>query len=382
MFKLNSDQLDRDARRVEKFFSDIKWIISIVGSMFTVLIFLFSFFGFSSISDIKAELRTQVPIEVQNELRRDNELIMDAKRIVRNLTSMEQEYEQFKEWSNALSIVSESGDIASTDGKYAYDRVSIISRSVSPTEQERREAAVLLDALIDLGQKGSIDPNILFNSSVTAQRLKFSVRAAKLATLAYTWRPSTSHRLKMLQHQDDFGISYQFDPSRALLVKHDLTSDEVRSQTWGEILAILAQNPRIEGEQAYSRAQNVAVKNRSSGYFTQLIDVINTAVKSDPEGATSYAYKSLAVLYSWRGNKGWEDDFWAAVEMAAQKLAEESPLSSWYGHTARELLIETRRLGKREKLDAIFERHGLDVDAITAAAKRASKEAARNQSFD
>lgn len=381
MLSLRKAALDRDAERSDKYLTQVKWMFGAASGLVSLVCISLSFFGFKSVNAIKEEVLQIIPVAVQNELRFEGELKASATDLVEGLEMIQGKYESFKEWSetladtqNSKSVVSTDRYVASADVHYAYSRTSEISaRGNEATEQERREAAVLLDALIDLSVNGSADPNTIFNASVNADRLNFTERASKLSTLAYEWQPSTSHRAKMLQNQDVLGVSYSFDRGNAELVALDITPEEARAEAWSGSLALLAKNPRIEGEQAYSRAQNIAVRNRSRGYYTQLIDVIEQAVSIDPDAPTSYAFKSLAELYAWRSSPGWESDFWRSVEMAVSRLAQESPRSSWYGHSVRELIEEASELDAMERLIEIFAQNGLDSDEILAAASATSR---------
>ena len=123
-------------------------------------------------------------------------------------------------------------------------------------------------------------------------------------------------------------------------------AEAVRAEAWTELKEIIASAPRQEGEQAYSRASNMAVRNRSSGYYTELIAVIEQSLLDTPDAVTSYAVATLAQLYTWEAKPDWRRKYDLAVAMSLDKMSTESPVSSWYKHTARELIQNASRLSE------------------------------------
>lgn len=363
--EIRSEALRNDQARLDSFMSNIKWMLSVVGALIIAAFAGVGYFGFSSINDLEDRVKSSAAIAVDQRITALEDEKTDFELIASQYEGLEADYETYRTWADALLAVASETDFSSRDSKHAYDQVNEISVMEAPTREDRVRALALLEPLIQSGTNGEADPNDLFNAGVSASRLGMNREALKLAVLASHTRPTISHRAFELQMEELFGTRFTFDETSRELIESDLSPDEVRQQAWAELLDMISQAPRIESEQAYSRAANVAVRNRSEGSFRELIDVIEASAVTHSNQLTSYAYQTLAGIYAWESAPDWEQNFWTSIEASVRLLAQESPSASWVEHTARELLQEAQRVNQLPRLLKLAS--DFDVDLVGLA---------------
>lgn len=367
--EIRAEALRNDQARLDTFMSNIKWLLSVVGALIVATLAAIGYLGFESVSDIEERVRASVGPAVEAEIQTQSNLATEVTKIHEEYRVLEADFEKYQEWANVLSAVSSNTELANLDSSYAYNRISAISLieegdETQASEEERLTALTFLNAIILKGVEGQVDPNVLFNSAVDASRLGMREQAAQLAALASFARPSLSHRSYELQLSELFGQEYTFDEQTRELIIVELSQSEVRERAWAELMTLVAEVPRSGAEQVYSRAQNVAVRNRTFGHYTQMIEVMETSFSAKPDQVTSYAHATLAQLLSWESAEGWKGRYSSAVEAALSEMAKESPSASWYPHTARELVEEALRIGELDSLLTSAALYDIDLIAI------------------
>lgn len=359
--EIRAEGLKNDQARIDIFMSNIKWLLSVIGALIVTALATIGFFGFSSVKDIEDRVGSNAEAAVEQRLLYESRVTSQLSGIASLYRDLEDDYELYRTWADALVAVSADSGLADRDSRNAANLVSQISLDKDRTQEDRLRALALLEKIIRSGSVGEADPNDLFNAGVDASRLGMHSQALQLAVLASFARPSVSHRAYELQMEDLFGRRFVFDEEIAELVQTELSPVEVRKQAWDELLVLLKEVPRSEAEQAYSRASNVAIRNRSAGYYQEMIDVVETSAITAPVQITSYAYQTLATLYSWQSDEGWEKDFWKFMELAMEKLNRESPQSSWVKHSAREMLKEASEINELQKMLELASKYDVDL---------------------
>lgn len=327
-------RLENDKDRVDAFMTNMKWLVSTVGSLALVVIAVASFVGISSVSDIREELSRNVKTLVAEAIDENELLSQDIKDFHNTLREAKTHYEENRAAIESLSLVAEMKDVEARDPQFAYDRLKRLEH-VEATVAERGTAIKLLEAIIEAGQRGIADPNLLFNASTMADRFNLHFEALKLAVLAEYWRPSLSHQAKRAQNVELLDRDFQYREGKL----HEIVAQpgQVRKEAWKSLMELIGQGTREESEQMYSRTWNVAVRNRSGGYFQTFIDKIKEVEKLSPVQMTSYAYVMLARLIAHQGSVGWKAEYEEAVHKAVRTLRLESPFSTWYKHSQSEL---------------------------------------------
>lgn len=315
-----------------------------------------------SVSDLKKEVSDLASTRVQAEITNNASTVKQISEISNQLSDSLVEYENNKHALRAIESLASLEKLGAHDPFGIYQQLSRLDDKASAdsgslSEEERAAAFSLLQKALDAGVKGITEPNILFNTTVIASRLDFNSEAVKLATLAHYWLPSSSHATLRAEYSTLYGISFEFNGSE--FVQIDKPSAQVRSDAWDQLKEEILKTPRQECEQIYSRAQNVAVRFRFSGYYGELIDTIHKSALENENLITSYGLNTLATLYTYQSNTDWEYNYWTTVEKALEKLSMESPVSSWYNHTVRDSLRSADRIGKAEELMRLASSKGL-----------------------
>ncbi len=124
---------------------------------------------------------------------------------------------------------------------------------------------------------------------------------------------------------------------------------------------MIAEVPRDEAEQVYSKASNIAVRNRSDGKFVALIAAIEESLAQPNIHPSSYTYTALANLHAWSGEPGWEEKYWSAIDNMFALLKEESPTSSWYEHSVSGAIRTAKRISLDRQLVESASRNGVDM---------------------
>ena len=351
-------RIDAEKESLDSFMVHVKWIVSVVSSIVIVVVGFVSFLGISNLSEVSKQIADDARSRVRQAIQFDEENIADLAKLNAELKRAQSEYKENREAIDALKELKELASVDRQDPFFALESLQRFEEE-NATAANRGTALKLLANIIKAGEQAIADPNTLFNSSVIAARLEFHSESVKLAVLAEHWRPSIAHRALKAQATEVLGQSFRLDGDS--LVQLDADPNEVRTTAWKTLLAMVKEAPRDESEQIYSRASNVAVRNSSAGYYRQLIDAIVTSEAERPDQLTSYAYATLANLYSWDGAPDWKQKHWSAVEKALIKVKGESPAVSWYPHTAEDLLKNAVRLDTYEQLFELSDSLGIPV---------------------
>ena len=362
-------RLNDESARVDAFMTHVKWIVSVVSSIVVVVVGFVTFLGISNLNEIGKQVAEDAKSRVRLAIQKDEQNILEIKRLSASLKSAHDDYVKYREAIDSLSLLPELSSIDRADPYFAYQRLRRLEAE-EYTPANRGTALKLLDLVIQAGERGVADPNILFNSAVVAAKLSLDLESAKLAVLAAHWRPSRSHRAREAQATEILGKTYRLEGERLELV--DSPPAVVRKAAWNDLLEMVRLAPRVEGEHIYSTASNVAVNNRSAGYQAQLAEAILDSERRMPEQLSSYAYVTLARMYARQGEPGWKEKYWMATRKALAKLKQESPIVSWYSHSAEDLVETVIRLNVEADFLRVSESEGLPLVFWARYLKRAS----------
>ena len=330
-------RLDADKNRVDAFMVHVKWIVSVVSGIVIAVVGLVSFLGITNISDVSKQLAENAESQVRIAIDKDKENLEAIKDLNKDLEEARAEYKKNKESIDALAILKELEGVDRQDPHFAYKRLERLETE-EPTPADRGTALKLIAIIVKAGEEGLAEPTLLFNAAESANKLNFEQEAVKLAVLAEHWRPSLAHRALRAQTTEVFGRTFKL--VEGSLQQMDTAPDKVRGSAWKDLLDMVIEAPRVEGELIYARASNVAARNRGAGYYEQLVDAILKSEKLYPEKLTSYAYITLADIYARQGAVDWKDKYRAAMEKSVNLHKEESPAATWYGATQERLLFE------------------------------------------
>ena len=229
------------------------------------------------------------------------------------------------------------------------------------TPAERKTALELLANIIEAGERGIAEPELLFRTSILARNMDFELESVKTAVLAEHWRSIPAHRARRATAEQVLGQSFRL--VNGSLQKVELPPSEIRRLAWQDLLTMVTEAPRGEGEEIYLRAEIVARIKGGNEYYEELIGAIVESEKLHPEKLTSYAYATLAKVYGVLGSTNWRSDYLAATVKSLKRLKQESPAASWYKSCVRihrttakrlNLYIEFLDLASREGLPSEF----------------------------
>ena len=327
-------RLDADKDRLDAFMVHIKWIVSVVSSIVLIVVGFVSFLGVSNLNEITNQLSQNAKSYVRIAIDQENGNMSAIESLSERLQSAQVDYESHRAAIDSLALLAELEAVDRQDPHYAFSRLRELDTQ-EMTPENRGAALKLLANIIDAGVQGIADPNLLFNTAVLAENLGFYLEAAKVAVLAEFWRPSPSHRAVSAQTAETLG--QRFELVEGSLRAKNTPPNEVRTLAWSDLLNMVADAPRVEGEHIYSRAWNVAHRNQSVGYFDEVIDAILESEKMHPNRLTSYAYATLAQIYIYQASEDWNAKSQAAMLKAIELLEEESPMATWYNSTLKTL---------------------------------------------
>ncbi|MCY4003307.1 MAG: hypothetical protein OXF33_06350 [Rhodospirillales bacterium] len=351
-------RLENDKDRVDAFMVHVKWILGSVGSFVLILVAGASFLGITSVKDIQDELAMDVASLVDSAIKQNEDQLESVDRLNSNLQNAQTVYEDNKRAIEALAILGEMEDLGRRDPQFAYIKLEELEDE-EITQVSRGTALKLLESIIDAGQLGIADPNLLYNATITANTLSMQLEAAKLAALAAHWRPTASHRAVKSRTSEVLGREFYLEGGE--LKETSASPDEVRRSAWNTLLALVREGPRQEGEHIYANAWNVAVRNRSSGYYQEMINTIRESESAHPAQLSSYAYVMLARLLAHQGDTNWEGQYRQAVQEAVRRLKQEPPTASWYDVSKQHLVREAHRLDRLQPLLELATQEGLEL---------------------
>lgn len=331
----------------------------------------------NSISELKSDVLALADSRVQAAISNSKDRVDAIEDILGRIREAEDDYNKYSIAIDSLSGLANLEALGTKDPYGSYKKLELLDNRSRTNDQilsdeERATALRLIESILEASTLGLAEPNIIFNTAVSASRLEFNSEAVKLAVLAEYWHPSLSHRVIRVEYSTLYGKEFVFDGKK--LAPVDKPASEVREEAWQNMKSILRTVPRHECEQAYSRASNVAVRNRSNSYYTELIDLIESSLEAG-QAPTSYAIATLAKLYTWEGAPNWEDKYFESVKLSLEILSAESPRSSWYKHSAQDILKNAYRIGRVEEVLGLAEAIGIRKSVWEEAVKGLSQDA-------
>lgn len=359
------------------------WVVSIASGFVVALGVGATFLFGRSLSNTREEIEKTLRVLVTQELMREGQVSENFNELVEKLRDAERRYENICGNLDELDRYNQLLSGSHTDPTFSYQEASkleVKARSQQLTRDERRTVQGHLNVVISKGLDGTVDPNTLFNSSVVGGRLDFDEEAIKLAVLANHFNPAPSHSIYLAEMENTFGLSYRMDGTKMIQRRADPSL--VREQARKKAIVEVIRAPREGCEQIYSRANNIAVREREVGQFSKLIDAIETSIDpssrkdalSELEDAaemersivedsslTSYALVTLADAHAMRGEPGWRENFLKYARKAIETVATESPMSTWYYHTLRNLNRSGERVGLGQEISAFAEEWSVDL---------------------
>jgi hypothetical protein len=352
-------QIDLETQRLDKLVQNTETVGKLLATFVVAFAAFISFFGFKSFKEFKEEVLGNVQASVQSlvdkTLEEKSQSGKTFEQLVQSLSSAQSRWAKIEESLANLAKFEalNSAQYGDAHGAYAMAKALAGKDDISP--DERRTALGLLLKIVELGEQGKVDPNLLFNACSAAAELDFDHEALKLATLCAHWDPKPSHVLRRSRHEDTFGL--RFEMKDHVLAVSDQPPAIVRAEAWNLAKDLVGKGQRFQCELILSDVQNIAMRNRESGYIDEAIPVLKKLTKEG--SAPSYAYVILSDFYAMRGDSTWLTDYLATVRAAVAVLSTESPASTWYQHSIRDLLKMAERAGKTADVIAILKDGGI-----------------------
>ena len=344
LFQFAFKQIEFEAKRLDRLIANAEIVGGLVAAIILAFAAIISFLGLRNIRELKSEVQGSVKEHVKSALHENSETAATFDRLISNLDEANRKWGEIKESIENLEQFSNLTDSQYSDAQAAYRLVRMISEREDPTEEERKTALGFLLKIISLGSIGKVDPNILFNSSTAASSLDFEFEALQLASLCAIFDPKISHKVRRHRHEDTFGVRFELIDS--VLKQTKDTPKNVREEAWSTLRTLIKENPTHQCELVYSEFHNIATRNRELGYYDDSIKAIEELLDNNENHIPSYAYTILSGFYVLRGGQDWQSHYEKTVESAISQLKSESPLNTWYNHTARDLMQMADRIGK------------------------------------
>lgn len=345
-------QIDTEARRLDRLIENAETMGKIFGALIIAFAAIISFFITRSIGELKRELQGSVEAHVDRVLREETLNKKTFLQLIDSLKDAEIKWEAIKSTIKDIERFNQITEGLEGDAQGAYKAVDEIVGRPTTTDEERRVALTYIRKIIQFGVKGWVDPNMLYNASSNASSLDFDHEALLLASLCAHWDPKPSHIARRSRLEDMFGLRYNLKGE--VLAREDVLATTIRADAWNNLLALVKKPLSFNCELIYSDAQSIAIRNRESGYLDQLY---TTMTDNKGEHYTSYAFVIIAVLTVMRGGDNWRTFYNEAVSSAIAILHKESPMSTWYNHSVKDLIKISKPIGDEstiiEKLNAI-----------------------------
>ncbi len=344
LFQFAFKQIEFEAKRLDRLISNAEIVGGLVATIILAFAAIISFLGLRNVRELKNELQGSVKEHVRSALHENSETEATFDNLISNLDEANHKWKEVKGNIENLEQFSNLTDSQYSDAQAAYRLAKTISEKEDPTEEERKTALGFLMKIVSLGSIGKVDPNILYNSSSTASELDFDFEALQLASLCAIFDPKISHKVRRHRLEDTFGV--RFELMDGVLEQTKDTPKSVREEAWSTLRSLIKENPIHQCELVYSEFHNIANRNRELGYFDDAIETIEELLGNNGDHIPSYAYAILSGFYVLRGGQNWLSHYERTVELAIRQLKSESPLNTWYGHTARDLMRMADRIGK------------------------------------
>lgn len=327
-------QVELETQRLDKLIQSTETVGTLLASLVVAFAAILSFFGLRSIKDFKDELRASVETLVDKALSDKAKKGESFEKLVAQLNTAQSRWAEIEKSIDNLAKFEAVSSAQYGDAQGAYNLAKAISEKDVVNSDERRLALGYLLKIVELGEQGKVDPNLLYNACSVASEMDFDHEALKLATLCAHWDPKPSHVLRKSRLEDIFGMRFELKAKSLSLA--DQHPKAVRDEAWNAARELVKQGPTFQCELIYADFHNIAERNRESGYIDDAINVMEdlTQGKSRP----SYAYAILSGFYAMRGNATWRTDYISAIARAVEILRAESPACTWYAHTLRDIL--------------------------------------------
>jgi len=236
-------QIDVEARRLDRLFDNAETLGQVVVGFVIAVSVLLSVFGYRSLSDLKKELQISVQGHVENSLRRQAETRETFEELADSLKEAQNRWETIAKTIQDIETFSSLTEAQYGDPMGAYVTVKTISEKGQPSKEDRRITLALLSKLVTLGEKGRVDPNLLYNASSVASNLDFDFEAVKLATLCAHWDPKPTHLARRRRLEDVFGIRFSLADGR--LHRDEVSAEAVREEAWHDLPPPSVSTPRV-----------------------------------------------------------------------------------------------------------------------------------------
>jgi hypothetical protein len=337
-------QIQLETQRLDKLIMNTETVGKLMATLVVVFAAAVSFFGYRSIKELKNEMQSAVEIIVDRALKDRSKSCETFDQLVVSLDAAQARWVGIRDSLDNLAKFETLSGSQDRDAQGAYGIAKELSQKENVTPDERRAALGYLLKIVELGEQGRVDPNLLFNSCSVAADMDFQHEALKLACLCAHWDPKPSHVLRKSRHEDAFGMRFSLEGHQ--LVLSEESASLVRKEAWQTARDMVRQAPTYQCELIFSDFHNIAIRNRESGYIDDAIAVMEDLTTDGT--APSYAFATLSDFYAMRGDSTWSSDYLAAVTKAIKILAGESPACTWYEHTTRDIMKMAARTGKND----------------------------------
>lgn len=343
-------QVELETQRLDKLVSNTEAAGKLMATLIVAFAAILSFFGYRNIKELKDEMQASVQATVDKILQDKSKSADTFEHLVASLGSAQKRWAEIEKSIDNLSRFEALSTSQFGDARGAYGMAKELSEKKDTSSDERRAALGYLLKVIELGEAGRVDPNLLFNACTVASEMNFGHEALKLSTLCAHWDPKPSHLLRKSRHEDSFGMRFELKESKLALSEQPPVT--VRAEAWKAARELVRQGPTFQCELIFSELHNIALRNRESGYIDDAIVVMEELTKG--ETVPSYAFAILSGFYAMRGNGTWLHDYITAATKAIEILKGESPACTWYEHTARDLLQMAERTGRMAEIQEII----------------------------
>jgi len=350
-------QVELETQRLDKLVSNAETVGKLMAALIVAFAAILAFFGYRSIKELKDEMQASVQTTVDKILQDKSKSAETFEQLVASLGSAQTRWAQIEQSLDNLARFEELSSSQFGDAQGAYGLAKELAEKNDTSLDDRRAALGYLLKIIELGEQGKVDPNILFNACSVASEMDFDHEALKLSTLCAHWDPKPSHGLRKSRLEDIFGMRFELKDSSLVLSEQPPIT--VRQEAWKAARELVRQGPTFQCELILSELHNIAMRNRESGYVDDAIVVLEDVTKG--KRVPSYAFAILSGFYAMRGDETWLDDYLNAVTKAIEIHKVESPACTWYQHTIRDLLQMAKQTGRTAEIEEIINHAGLQT---------------------
>ncbi len=333
------DLLAEYLTRTSNVFSTITWITSAASVGLSILIGVSLFLGYRSVGDLRTEIADVAQSKVESFfLKETGNNTQFANNFQDYLQKMREKVAEVEAAESKLSrfiaiseLIEHSDPSQDPIGQFLALQETVGGDSEAAEEGltdpgARLQAKQVLTVLVAAAEKdrSNIDSNELFNASGVASKLDFQGLARRLAQLAYDFRPIQIHKARLLRMTAAQAESLENEDSQ-----------KARDDAINEILRMIENLSLRSPELIVSEAWNVAERERR---YDLLIEALENASARQNVYTPSYAHLIAARAYARQGAPGWDRKMNDHISVSLEKLANESPHSTWYADTIEDLV--------------------------------------------